>query len=124
MSMDTTQASHSGNCSDSSTAELMQFAIHLLGDEWTLRIVVQLLKRPMRFNELREALDRVSPKTLSQRLKGLQGIQLVERRAFCEIPPRVEYHLTNKGIALGNVIGAIEQFAHEHLSGVAFPSCH
>jgi DNA-binding HxlR family transcriptional regulator len=91
-------------------------AIRLLGDPWILLIVITLLPGSRRFNELRELMGHVSPRTLSQRLKILEDMQFVERRAFLEIPPRVEYHLTAKGQALGDVIGAIEQFAQENLS--------
>jgi len=93
-------------------------AIRLIGDVWTLLIVITLLPGPRRFNELREAMGHVSTKTLSQRLKMLEQLQMVERRAFLEIPPRVEYRLTEKGNALGDVLGAIEQFALQHLSTV------
>jgi DNA-binding HxlR family transcriptional regulator len=97
-------------------------AIRLIGDVWVLLIIINLLRGPKRFNELRELMGHVSPKTLSQRLKELEEIQFVERRAFMEIPPRVEYHLTAKGQALGDVIGAIEQFAQQNLSDLTAPS--
>jgi DNA-binding HxlR family transcriptional regulator len=90
-------------------------AIRLLGDMWILLIVINLLHGPKRFNELRDSMGRVSPKTLSQRLKMLEEIQFVQRRAFLEIPPRVEYRLTEKGLALGEVIRSIEQFAQQNL---------
>jgi DNA-binding HxlR family transcriptional regulator len=93
-------------------------AVRLLGDPWILLIVITLLPGSRRFNELRELMGHVSPRTLSQRLKVLEEMQFVERRAFLEIPPRVEYHLTAKGLALGDVIGAIELFAEKHLSNL------
>jgi DNA-binding HxlR family transcriptional regulator len=58
----------------------------------------------------------VSPKTLSQRLKMLEEINFVDRLAFAEIPPRVEYRLTEKGLALVDVIKAIDQFAMRYLA--------
>jgi DNA-binding HxlR family transcriptional regulator len=100
----------------------MSHAINLIGDVWILLIVINLLQGPKRFNELRDLVGHISPKTLSQRLKGLEKIQFVERRAFLEIPPRVEYHLTKKGLALGDVIRAIEQFAEENLQNQITPS--
>lgn len=99
----------------------MERAIHLIGDPWILMIVINLLQGSRRFNELRDLMGHISPKTLSQRLKALEVLQLVERRAFLEIPPRVEYHLTEKGQALGEIIGAIEQFAQAHLSDPNIP---
>jgi DNA-binding HxlR family transcriptional regulator len=94
----------------------MTKAIHLIGDVWILLIVVNLLPGTKRFNELLEAMGRVSSKTLSQRLKLLEELGMVERQAFYEIPPRVEYRLTDKGRDLGKVIEEIEQFAQKHLS--------
>jgi DNA-binding HxlR family transcriptional regulator len=96
-------------------------AIRLLGDMWILLIVINLLSGPKRFNELRDLMGHVSPKTLSQRLKVLEEIQFVERRAFLEIPPRVEYRLTQKGLELGAVIQSIEQFALQNLANIAPP---
>ena len=64
----------------------------------------------------------ISSKTLSQRLKLLEEIGFVQRQAFLEIPPRVEYHLTEKGQELGDVIAAIEQFANKNLSAFVAPS--
>ena len=90
-------------------------AICLIGDVWILLIIINLLRGPKRFNELRDLMGNVSPRTLSQRLKGLEELQFVERRAFAEIPPRVEYHLLAKGKALGRVIEALEQFAEQNL---------
>jgi len=99
-------------------------AIHLIGDVWILLIIINLLRGPKRFNELRELMGNVSPKTLSQRLKGLEESQFVERRAFAEIPPRVEYHLLEKGRALGDVIKALEHFAEHNLSSPETASPH
>ena len=90
-------------------------AIRLLGDVWTLMIVHTLLSGPKRFGELLDTMGNVSPKTLSQRLKMLEENGFVDRMAFAEIPPRVEYSLTEKGLALVDVIKAIDQFAMQYL---------
>ena len=76
-------------------------AIRLIGDAWILLIIINLLRGPKRFNELRELMGHISSKTLTQRLKVLEERGFVQRRAFLEIPPRVEYHLTEKGRNLG-----------------------
>ena len=93
-------------------------AMRLLGDSWTLMIVYTLLTGTKRFGELLEAMGNVSPKTVSQRLKMLEELEFVQRHAFAEIPPRVEYHLTEKGLALIDIMEAIEQFAQQFLSDV------
>jgi DNA-binding HxlR family transcriptional regulator len=97
-------------------------ALRLLGDVTTLIIVYTLLKGTRRFGELLEALGNVSPKTLSQRLKMLEELGFVQRQAFLEIPPRVEYSLTQKGLALVDIMEAIKQFGERYLSE-AKPQC-
>lgn len=94
----------------------MERAIRLLGDMWTLLIVYNLLGGPRRFGELLEVMGNVSPKTVSQRLKMLEEGGFVTRQAFAEIPPRVEYRLTEKGLALVDIIEAIRQFAERYLA--------
>lgn len=94
-------------------------AIRLIGDAWILLIIINLLRGPKRFNELQAFMGHISSKTLTQRLRALEELGFVQRRAFLEIPPRVEYHLTDKGQEFGEVIAAIEQFAERNLSGLA-----
>lgn len=89
--------------------------VRLIGDKWTLMIVYNLLGGAKRFGELLTALGNVSPKTVSQRLKMLETAGFVERQAYAEIPPRVEYHLTEKGQALINIVRAIEDFGRNYL---------
>lgn len=91
-------------------------ALRLLGDVPTLLIICTLLHRTHRFGELRTAVGGVSPKTISQRLRLLEVHGFVEREAFAEIPPRVEYHLTVKGRALADIMAAIQQFGERYLS--------
>jgi DNA-binding HxlR family transcriptional regulator len=92
-------------------------AIRLLGDAWVLLIVMHLLRGSMRFNALRAELGHISSKTLSQRLKVLEELGFVQRQAFLEIPPRVEYHLTERGQELGEVLEVLERFGTRNLSG-------
>ena len=96
--------------------QTMDCAMHLIGDMWTLAIVYNLLNGSKRFGELLDALGKVSPKTISQRLKMLEERGFVDRRAFAEIPPRVEYSLSEKGQAFANIIAAIKEFGDRYLS--------
>jgi DNA-binding HxlR family transcriptional regulator len=97
-------------------------ALRLLGDVWTLLIVYTLLSGTKRFGELLAAMGNVSSKTVSQRLKMLEEIGFVQRQAFLEIPPRVEYRLTEKGLALVDIMEAIKQFGERYLSDVDPPT--
>jgi DNA-binding HxlR family transcriptional regulator len=69
--------------------------------------------RPLRFSELQQRLA-ISPKTLSQRLKTLVVSGLLTRRAFNEIPPRVEYEPTAKTYELNELFGGLQRWAGRH----------
>jgi DNA-binding HxlR family transcriptional regulator len=90
-----------------------QSAVDLLGKRWTPLIVQLLLKRPHRYSELATELEVVTEGMLSQRLKELERAEVVQRRVIDEQPVRVEYHLTDKGRALGRVISGLERWADE-----------
>ncbi len=128
--MNKTIQSSTGKEETSCASHSMDRAISLIGDRWTLFIVYNLLSGPKRFGELL-GIGNVSPKTVSQRLKMLEKIGFVERHAFAEIPPRVEYHLTEKGQALVDILQAIRQFGEHYLADdeailapLPPPSCH
>lgn len=101
---------------------VMANTMRIIGDMWTLMIIYNLMDGSKRFGELLEALGNISPKTLSQRLKLLEEVRFVERHAFIEIPPRVEYSLTDKGKALLGIIEAIRDFGLRYLSDVEAPA--
>ena len=87
----------------------------LVGDMWTILIVRDLMSGSKRFGQLQESLGHVSPKTLSQRLKALEYANILTREAFAEIPPRVEYTLTEKGQALSGIVQAMSAFGEQYL---------
>jgi DNA-binding HxlR family transcriptional regulator len=92
-------------------------ALRLLGDAPTLLIIFTLLHGTRRFGAVRAAMGDVSPKTVAQRLRMLEDLGFVQRQAYAEIPPRVEYHLTEKGLALADIMGAIREFGARYLAG-------
>ncbi|MEE9600800.1 MAG: helix-turn-helix domain-containing protein [Thermoplasmata archaeon] len=77
----------------------------VLGKKWTLFVIAVLgnIER-MRFNEIHSELRFVSSRTLTDRLKELETLGLVRREAFAEIPPRVEYRLTQRGQEMRRVL--------------------
>ena len=89
-------------------------AMELLGKRWTTLILYQLLEGPHRFNEIESALP-VSGRILSERLKELEREGIVERKVYSEIPVRVEYSLTEKGVALEGAIREIEKWSQAWL---------
>ncbi|MDQ3541243.1 MAG: helix-turn-helix transcriptional regulator [Chloroflexota bacterium] len=82
----------------------------IIGNKWTPLIVRDLADGRKRFSELERSLTGISPKTLSERLKRLEVAAVVERACFAEVPPRVEYTLTEKGFALLPVIDSMRDF--------------
>jgi DNA-binding HxlR family transcriptional regulator len=82
----------------------------LIGDRWTPLIVRDLEPGCRRFSELQRSLGGISPKTLSDRLRRLEEAGVVTRACFAEMPPRVEYRLTDKGLALLGVVESMREF--------------
>ncbi len=82
--------------------------LELLGGKWKLLILHQLYDKPLRLSELKNLIPDISEKMLIQELKTLTDSGLVIRKNFGEVPPRVEYSLTEKG---KNVKPLIEQMA-------------
>jgi DNA-binding HxlR family transcriptional regulator len=78
--------------------------------KWTLLIVRDLAEGRARFCELERSLGGISPRTLSLRLRALEEEGIVERRTFPEVPPRVEYALTEKGMALVPIIDSMRVY--------------
>ncbi len=88
----------------------------LIGDRWTPLIVRDLEPGRLRFSELQRSLLGISPKTLSDRLRRLEDAGIVSRTCFAEMPPRVEYRLTEKGHALLPVLESMRSFGAIWLS--------
>ena len=101
--MDTIVERHADRCPAEATIEV-------IGGRWKVPIVWHLFAGTRRFGELRKALPGVTQKMLTQQLRELERDGVVERRVYAEVPPRVEYSLTNKGHALLPVIESMRQF--------------
>lgn len=82
----------------------------IIANRWTPLIVRDLAGGCRRFSELERSLAGISPKTLSERLRRLEQAGVIDRCCFAEVPPRVEYSLTPKGIALLDVIESMRAF--------------
>jgi DNA-binding HxlR family transcriptional regulator len=90
-----------------------------IGDRWTVLVVSVLGDGDARFSELRRRIEGVSQKMLTQTLRGLERDGLVRRTVHPEVPVRVEYALTDAGRTLLEPLGALQQWAIEHLSDVS-----
>ena len=83
--------------------------------KWTLLIIRDLAEGRSRFCELERSLAGISPRTLSLRLRALEEEGVVERQTFSEVPPRVEYALTEKGRALIPIIEDMRAYGRRWL---------
>lgn len=89
-------------------------AMEMIGKRWTALILYQLLDGSQRFNAIESALP-ISGRLLSERLKELEKEGVVLRTVYSEVPVRVEYSLTDKGLALSGAIREIEDWSKEWL---------
>ncbi|MBE6288777.1 MAG: helix-turn-helix transcriptional regulator [Bacteroidaceae bacterium] len=95
--------------------------ISRFGDKWSMLVLFLLNKSDtgvMRFNEIRRFMSDCSQKMLSQTLKNLEQSHLVHRQVYPEVPPRVEYSLTETGKSLMPVITALINWSKEHFEDV------
>ena len=87
----------------------------IISGKWTLLIIRDLASGVKRFNQLERSLQGISPKTLSERLRTLEEEGIVARQTFAEVPPRVEYSLTEKGHDLVCVIENMRNYGKRWL---------
>ena len=90
-------------------------ALRLLGGKWTLLILFQINNRVIRYGELKRAIPGISEKVLIQELNSLINNYLVVRKPYPEIPPKVEYSLTRKGIRTLPIAEKLASFGLENL---------
>ena len=88
--------------------------VQLIGNKWKLLIMRNLRVRPWRFNELQKSLDGISQKVLTDSLRSMESDGIVTRTAYPEVPPRVEYALSELGESMLPIINAMETWGIEY----------
>ena len=83
-------------------------AVQLIGNKWKLLILRNLLVRPWRFNEMLRSIPGISQKVLTDNLRALERDDLITRTVYPEVPPRVEYALSELGETMRPIISALE----------------
>lgn len=84
--------------------------VQLIGGKWKLLLLRNLLERPWRFNELKKSLDGISQKVLTDSLRSMEADGLISRTVYPEVPPRVEYALTDLGKSMRPIIEALAEY--------------
>lgn len=88
--------------------------VQLVGSKWKLLILRNLLARPWRFNELKKNLDGISQKVLTESLRSMEEDGIITRTVYPEVPPRVEYALSELGESMRPIIRAMEEFGTDY----------
>ncbi|AGK79681.1 Transcriptional regulator, HxlR family [Streptomyces microflavus DSM 40593] len=90
-------------------------AMDVIGGKWKVLILWALDEKPCRFGELRRAVPGVTEKVLSSHLKELEDDGIVHREEYAEVPPRVEYSLTPRGVSLNAALGPLGEWGRENV---------
>lgn len=85
----------------------VETTLSLISSRWTVLIIRELLTGTKRFNELKKSINNISQKVLTSNLRNLEENGLIERTVYAEVPPRVEYSLTETGLSLKPILDAL-----------------
>ena len=88
--------------------------VSLIGSKWKLLILRNLLSRPWRFNELQKNLEGISQQVLTDSLRSLEEDSIITRTVFPEVPPRVEYALSEFGEQMRPILKEMEKFGNDY----------
>jgi DNA-binding HxlR family transcriptional regulator len=96
----------------------MNSVLSLVGDKWTVMIVMVLIERPRRFNDIKRTIGGISQQMLTRTLKALDRDGMVSRTVHPTVPPQVEYALTELGYSLSGPLRALGAWAGAHLEEI------
>ena len=94
----------------------IEAALHIIGNKWKGAILCYLLDDKKRFNELRRLIPNVSPRMLTLQLRELENVKIIQRTVYPEIPPRVEYALTEFGQTLRPVLCSLKEWGNQAIT--------
>ena len=88
--------------------------VQMIGSKWKLLIMRNLMSRPWRFNELKKDLEGISQKVLTDSLRSMEADGIITRTVYPEVPPRVEYALSELGVSMRPIIKVMEVWGTEY----------
>lgn len=92
----------------------VETTLSIIGDKWKVLILRDLIDGTKRFGELKKSICSISQKVLTQQLRAMEEDGLVERKVYAEVPPRVEYTLTELGLSLKPVLDSLCKWGEEY----------
>ena len=100
----------------------VEATISVLNGKWKLLIIRELLSGPKRFSQLQRAIPGVTQKMLTKQLRELERDGLISRKVYPQVPPKVEYSLTDLGEKLKDVLDAMHSWGEEYIRNAAVMS--
>ena len=94
--------------------------VSIIGSKWKLLIIRNLLARPWRFNELKKDLEGISQKVLTESLRAMEDDGIITRTVYPEVPPRVEYALSELGESMRPILDAMQIWGEEYKKGISY----
>jgi DNA-binding HxlR family transcriptional regulator len=92
--------------------------LDVIGGKWKGIILYHLLDRTMRFNEIRRLMPKITQRTLTNQLRELERDGVLQRTIYAEVPPRVEYSITELGMTLSPIVLLLNQWGETHMQNV------
>ena len=92
----------------------VETTLSLIGDKWKVLILRDLMPGTKRFGELKKSIGSVSQKVLTAQLRDMEAKGLISRKVYAEVPPRLEYSLTNLGKSLKPILDAMKNWGEDY----------
>ena len=92
----------------------VEITLGLINDKWKVLIVRDLLTGTKRFNELKKSVTGITQKVLTNNLRQMESDKLVKRKVYAEVPPRVEYSLTDVGLSLKPILDSMVEWGNNY----------
>ena len=92
----------------------VEITMGLIGDKWKILIVRDLLTGTKRFSELKKSVTGITQKVLTSNLRQMENSGLVKRKVYAEVPPRVEYSLTDTGFSLKPILDSMIEWGNKY----------
>lgn len=97
----------------------VETTLQLIGDKWKVLIIRDLLGGTKRFNELKRSVGGISQKVLTSNLRSMEASSLISRKVYPEVPPKVEYSLTETGLSLKPILDSMIEWGIEYKKKIA-----
>ena len=96
----------------------VELTVGLIGDKWKILIIRDLLPGTKRFGELKKSLNNITQKVLTNKLREMEASGLVKRKVYPEVPPRVEYSLTDTGLSLKPILDSMVEWGNNYRKNI------